>query len=314
MSGSIYDTSIFDLSLAPSAYFAPADHAPLKSKKTLPFPLPDPYADDATFEIYDPRGLFNKSRRGSSAHSRAGTAGSDDSGSVGPHSRESSAGAESRLGGGLTMTSLAAFGERGRSDTASSDRVPSLSPSLKDEQMALDHTPTVRPCCVPSPASENPDDAPVGQPRTPSNPIAIDPCPSSYPANSAIDTADLLASPRGRHPLHRLRIGSSGANPAPSPSFISPQHRVDESPGRLPFATGSDSRSRESSVSDGLQLWSPAASFLSSFSPDQGREIGFGASLEGDQAGFGVAGYVLGRELGAGGFGIVRAVAPSQSG
>ncbi|KAK4691171.1 hypothetical protein P7C70_g9408, partial [Phenoliferia sp. Uapishka_3] len=134
---------------------------------------------------------------------------------------------------------------------------------------------------------------------------------------------------RGRNILHRLRIGSSGSSTNPPPqsqsqSQTSPldfqdrlQREYNESPARIPF-----NRSRNSSVStdlNGGQPFSPAASFLSSFSPPgyhQHARSGSGASFasfgalnnypQGDEQGFRIAGYILGRELGAGGFGVVR--------
>lgn len=54
-----------------SSFLPSPTHAPIRSRKTLPFPLPDPYAQD-NFELHDPRGFFKK-RRASSVS----TAGSD---------------------------------------------------------------------------------------------------------------------------------------------------------------------------------------------------------------------------------------------
>ena len=73
-----------------------------RSRKPLPFPLPDPYADTGQFELYDPRGL-NLKRRESTSSSTGASAGK------GGHERESSAGSSAAggsavLGVGLAMS------------------------------------------------------------------------------------------------------------------------------------------------------------------------------------------------------------------
>ena len=138
MSGSIFDTSLFDLAqpvqrrTSSSSFFSPSPGSAagaIRSKKSLPFPLPDPYADDATFEIYDPRGLF-KRREGSTS-----TAGSEE-GSVGSRSRESSLGLGTSSERARMLGMSAARGRSEDSNSDAGDRVPSLSPSLKDEPVS----------------------------------------------------------------------------------------------------------------------------------------------------------------------------------
>ena len=296
-----------------SSFFssAPAP-APTRSKKSLPFPLPDPYADDAPFQIYDPHGLFN-SRRASSAHSTAGTAGSEDSAGA-PHSREDSGGGErggkGRLGRSLAMSSsvLEEMADRVRGQSVD-ERVPSLSPSgAGDNEMRVaSPSAEVRSLCSTRLSSSS--QALQTEPRehsaslaaaltSPTSPIDIEP-PSSLPASNPIA--------RGRNPFHRLRIGSSGSH-APYVSLVTDAQdaaRFARSPSHLSDDTSSDGISRSRSNSSGMP-WSPAANFLSAFSPDFSSGGGFQAPITGDQEGFVVAEYVLGRELGEGGFGVVK--------
>ncbi|KAK4050203.1 hypothetical protein OIO90_005185 [Microbotryomycetes sp. JL221] len=154
------------------------------------------------------------------------------------------------------------------------------------------------------------------------------------------------AAPRGFAALNKLRIGSGGGSssvtrldsPLFSPDYFTPspstgynhtgdnitsdtsisathsrQATNDSTTSTLssPVMSGmSDAtRSRASSMSTSTGM-SPAASFLSSFSRDNSINVSgsgrFSALLDGDDEGFVVAGYTLGRELGKGGFGIVR--------
>lgn len=56
---------------APTSASASASFVPSRSKPKLPFPLPDPYDDSANFVVHDPRGLFTRRRRESSASERS---------------------------------------------------------------------------------------------------------------------------------------------------------------------------------------------------------------------------------------------------
>lgn len=156
----------------------------------------------------------------------------------------------------------------------------------------------------------------------PTSPIDIDPRPIPPTHQSSFNSIDTVVPtpPRGR--LDRLRIGSSGASSLPiggsSTSHSRDSTASSNSPARLPNSTSTSSfastpRSRESSFSTNTGGLSPAASFLSSFSPppDQSSLMEasgrFTALMEGDAEGFTVeGGYILGRLLGTGGFGVVR--------
>lgn len=302
-------------SFTPSSFFSstPAP-APIRSKKSLPFPLPDPYADDAPFQVYDPHGFF-KSRRTSSVHSRAGTVGSEDSAGA-PHSREDSGGkpgGKSRLGRALAMSSsvLEEMAERVR-DESVDERVPSLSPSgAGDDELSV-ASPSAEVSLLTSPVLPSSLPASQTDPQlhgvalsaaltSPTSPIDIEPTPSHpLPITPSDPTA------RGRNPFHQLRIGSSGSH-APYLALSTDTQeaaRFARSPSHLSDDT-SESISRSRSNSSGMP-WSPAANFLSTFSPESSAGGGFQAPVAGDQEGHVVAGHVLGRELGEGGFGVVR--------
>lgn len=57
------NTYFSDETATPSFVTSPT-HAPVRSRKLLPFPLPDPYSQD-NFEVHDPRGFFKKRRASS---------------------------------------------------------------------------------------------------------------------------------------------------------------------------------------------------------------------------------------------------------
>jgi serine/threonine protein kinase len=141
-------------------------------------------------------------------------------------------------------------------------------------------------------------------------PISPSSIPIPLPSSSTSSAAARLHSP-----FSRLRIGSSG-NHAP---YLSLQ--TDTAAARAAsehaYSPISDS-SKDSSALDGTSSpFSPAASFLSTFSPET-RTGGFASFhvpiVDGDAEGFRAFGHVLGRELGHGGFGVVREALREEDG
>lgn len=129
-----------DLSPHLSAKLPPTRRHQIKSKKPLPFPLPDPYADDSS-DLYDPQGLFlSRTREPSTSSSVTGItpAASDVSRA---HSREST-GVTSNNGGSSPVKSPETLKWRGSglevSDEAGFEGDPSLSSSPKDDQRSTD--------------------------------------------------------------------------------------------------------------------------------------------------------------------------------
>ncbi|KAI5479990.1 kinase-like domain-containing protein [Pseudohyphozyma bogoriensis] len=253
-------TNSSQLSLDDLRATSPPARAPgrIKSRKTLP----DPYADDTSGPLHDPHGLFqSRIRSGSTTSSSA------------VHSREST------NSSATSSPPKPAASERGRkgidfSERDGGDRVPSLSPSYRDDQMSVEED-------LPSELSET-------------QPIPIE---------------QLSTSPKSLH-LNSLRIGSAGSSsPLIRPSANS---TINNNSAARPFARHEESPSRFSDGDYPMNVASPASSFLSMFSPDANH--GFGAFPKGDEEGFRVAGHVLGREVGVGAFGVVREAREEDTG
>ncbi|ORY76950.1 kinase-like domain-containing protein [Leucosporidium creatinivorum] len=111
------------------------------------------------------------------------------------------------------------------------------------------------------------------------------------------------------HPSSPINIDPNPlVSSSPSPLVSTP------APTRARGALASLNRLRIASTTSASTQLSPAASFLSSFgSGPRSRDVSlssasgrFAALVDGDEEGYHVAGYVLGKELGRGGFGVVR--------
>ncbi|SGY25699.1 BQ5605_C018g08657 [Microbotryum silenes-dioicae] len=137
---------------------------------------------------------------------------------------------------------------------------------------------------------------------------------------SSSRSVPLHPTTRTKASFNRLRVGSSGAPAPPSTTAEISSNQTSPLPGHssevaIPArARGIPiSRSRASSTSTttttGTGPVSPAASWLSSFSPSgsaNGPSTSFGMLRAGDEEGFVIGGYTLGRQLGQGAFGVVR--------
>ncbi|SCV73682.1 BQ2448_6112 [Microbotryum intermedium] len=252
-----------------------------------PFNMPDPlhqHDDDAP--LYDPRGLMVRTRKASTGASSQGTS---------ERSREGS------------------IVDQATSVMAASP--PSMlvgrgfSPSRDDDGdvMMRDH--------------QTSTNASSTSTTLPPPPTALDTITQGQELG-ALSSKSLPVHPttRSKASFNRLRVGSSGA-PAPpttttepSSSQSSPMPDRSSEVAIPPSARGIPiSRSRASSTSTttttGTGPVSPAASWLSSFSPGasiNGPSASFGMLRAGDEEGFVIGGYTLGRELGQGAFGVVR--------
>jgi hypothetical protein len=115
-------------STSSSFSFSPPRAAPRRNA-TLPFPLPDPYANDAEFEVYDPRGLFKSARRASSVTPSASHSRESTSGSVDEYSGYDKPPASGWLGRKIEMSEAM---EGRLRDQSVEERAPTLSAGGKD--------------------------------------------------------------------------------------------------------------------------------------------------------------------------------------
>ncbi|GAA5874428.1 hypothetical protein JCM1840_000776 [Sporobolomyces johnsonii] len=282
-------------------------------------PASDPPQDSA-FELYDPRGLGarvrQRSRSSTPHHSREATASEPGSESPVPTSPPQFA---RRLGHDRARV-------RGADENTS--RALGIDEGGDTRMRAASEEPTLSPDSPPSTSLSFSAAAPIPLPSHPNHPSH--PTPSS-PSSAHRQTPQRVPSLRAREAFNRLRIGSFGSSPPPSSSLASPPPRT-LSPDDLDRGQAQLSRSDSivSSTSSGNgtgtgtgQGMSPAASFLSSFSPPSAA-ASFGARgmqplalpPKGDEAGYVLplspgetedeGEWVLGQDLGQGGMGIVR--------
>ena len=277
---------------SPSSFFAGPESSQPRSKRTLPYPLPDPYEEVA--EIYDPRGLFTKSRRTSGAQE-------------GKNANEGKV-------SGLAL-SLATAGEAepcesavsSRGDSRAEERVPPL------ESVSLPQFASFAANVFPSQNDSNAHGAALSAALQ----AADSPSPAPTKFRSSNSLSPIPSPARDSHrALRKLRIGSGGAMDMPRPDFVA-------SPAAMPIPPRSQSRGRSDTLQNPQDdeedlrsrgsspyadvAWSPAVGFLSSFSEsNMSGRFDIANRCAGDAEGFEVEGYVLGKELGAGGFGVVR--------
>ncbi|KAK4049839.1 hypothetical protein OIV83_003895 [Microbotryomycetes sp. JL201] len=318
-------TSDHSAALAPSElHVRPPSPQAASARKPLPFPLVDPYTDP-TFELYDPHGFNLKRRPSTRSTSTASTV-------DGPQAQQSS---QTNAKHGIVATASVSSSVKVDIDLASEpigDAVstqesfamqtsPIMSPShAATSPIDISASPSFRAMSVPSLSHEEPipEGIAVGAPQPQS-------FGSRAPQHASLGQG---APPRALSALNKLRIGSSGSfkpnSPSPqpvdsplfAPGYFTPSPSGYKTHSRAPTNESTAStlsspvdqpRSRTSSMSTSTGM-SPAASFLSSFSRDNSVNMSgrFSALLDGDDEGFIVAGYTLGRVLGHGGFGIVR--------
>ncbi|KAM0790254.1 hypothetical protein ACM66B_005560 [Microbotryomycetes sp. NB124-2] len=307
--------------LAPSGVHAAPSPPAGSSRKPLPFPLPDPYTDP-TFELYDPHGFNLKRRPSTRSTSTASTV--DGHAQPAPAQTNTLAGSSTTAGTAsgihvdIDLANEPASDARGTSGSFAMQTAPIMSPShTATSPISISSSPSLRASSMPSLSHDEPIPEGVAvHPSAPPQPLFFSKAPQHAPLGQG-------APPRALSALNKLRIGSASSPSAqpvesplfapdyftPSPSGYAAHSRAptNESTASTLSSPVDQARSRTSSMSTSTGM-SPAASFLSSFSRDNSANMSgrFSALLDGDEEGFSVAGYTLGRVLGHGGFGIVR--------
>ncbi|KAM0748198.1 hypothetical protein T439DRAFT_76110 [Meredithblackwellia eburnea MCA 4105] len=206
--------SIYDLSalVSPHHHHHPADsHSDSpKPKKPLPFELPDPYADDDSFEIYDPRGLFTHKRRTSTTGTTAtgtGTATNSNLKLVG-HSALS----DDDLILPILKHNNIWSDHNSRGNNTIQETVQTINPATDSDMLELDQESNNNPT--------EPIPIDLSSSSTSSNANSdslLSPTPGL--ANTVADHQPTPAPPPMNNPLNRLRIGSAGSSPSSPSSY-----------------------------------------------------------------------------------------------